>query len=253
MSKRVALFLTVFAALVLVPLVASAQIAPEPPTFTFVSEWAIPRAQWKEWTESNEKNVKPILDKLMADGTIIGYGLYTTFVHDESGITHGSWFETTSLAAVDKVLTEIIKLPPNPIANAATKHRDYLTRSSLRRIKAASGKDGYLWVNYTQLQPGKGAGWRALFDKLVKPIFDELLGNGTLQAYWIEGEQVHTQDQNGVFLVLLFPNADAMDKYFATLQKMIAQNPGVGDLLSGVTVGSAHRDYLARVLHYANK
>ena len=253
MSKRVALLLTVFAALVLVPLVASAQMAPEPPTYTYVSEWSMPRPQWKDWIDSNEKNNKPIYEKMMADGTIIGYGLYATAVHDESGITHGSWFETTSLAAVDKVMSEIAKLPPNPIANAATKHRDYLIRSSLRRVKAASGKDGYLWVNSTQLQPGKGAGWRALFDKLVKPVFDEQLGNGTLLAYWVEGEQVHTDNPDGVFIVLLFPSADAMDKYFAALQKLIAQNPGVGDLLSGVTVGSAHRDYLARVLHYANK
>lgn len=253
MSKRVALFLTVLAALVLVPLVASAQMAPEPPTYTYVSEWAIPRAQWKEWTDSNEKNNKPIYEKMMADGTIIGYGLYNIFVHDESGITHGSWFETASLAAVDKVMAEIVKLPPNPVANAATKHRDYLIRSSLRRIKAGSGHDGYLWVNYTQLQPGKAAGWRALYDKLVKPVFDEMLGNGALLAYWVEGEHVHTDNPDGVYIVLLFPNADAMDKYFAAIQKLIAQNPGVGELLAGVTAGAAHRDYLARVTHYANK
>ena len=253
MSKRIGLLLTVLAASLGLPMMVVAQAPPEPPTYTFVSEWAIPRAQWKDWTESNEKNVKPILDKLMTDGTVVGYGLYSTTVHDESGITHGSWFETTSLAGIDKVLAEIAKLPPNPITNAASKHRDYLMRSSLRRIKAGSGKDGYLWVNYTKLQPGKGAGWRALFDKLVKPVFDEQLSNGSLLAYWVEGEQVHTEDPNGVFIVLFFPNADAMDKYFANLQKMIAQNPGVGDLLSGVSVGAAHRDYMARVTHYANK
>jgi hypothetical protein len=253
MNKRVFYLLAALAVMVVAPLVASAQMQQEPPNFVYVSEWAIPRAQWADWTASNEKNTKPIFDKLMADGTIIAYGFYTSIVHDESGITHGSWYEATSLAGIEKVSAEIAKLGPNPIANAATKHRDYLLRTSLRRAKAASGKDGYLWVNSTQLQPGKAQEWRALFDKYVKPVFDDMLANGTLLLYELEGEQVHTDNPNSIFIVYMAPSADGLDKFFSAVTGIVAKNPLLGDAIGAVTVPAAHRDYYARVNHYAQK
>ena len=35
---------------------------------------------------------KPLLDKLVADGTLIGYGAYYNLIHQEGEPTHGSWF-----------------------------------------------------------------------------------------------------------------------------------------------------------------
>ncbi len=253
MNKRVFLLLAALALMLVAPLMVSAQMQQEPPNFVYVSEWAIPRAQWGDWVASNEKNNKPIYDKMLADGTIIGYGIFSTNVHDESGITHGSWFEATSLAAIEKVLVEVTKLPPSPVANAATKHRDYLLRTSLHRAKAASGKDGYLWVNYTLLQPGKAQEWRGLFDKYVKPVFDDMLANGSLLLYQIESEQVHTDNPNAVLIVYLAPSADALDKFFSAISGIIAKNPLLGDAIGAVTVPAAHRDYFARVIHYAQK
>jgi len=82
MNKRISILLTAFALLLLAPLVALAQQQEEPPTFTFVSEWAVPRAQWADWIAYTDKNLKPIFDKLLADGTIISWGTYVTIVHD---------------------------------------------------------------------------------------------------------------------------------------------------------------------------
>ncbi len=259
MNKRVLfVVLAAWAVLLVAPLRVSAQAQQEPPNFLYVSEWAIPRAHWADWVASNEKNNKPLYDKMVADGTLIDYGMYTTIVHDDSGITHGSWFEATNIAALEKVLAELRKLPPNPIANAATKHRDYLLRTSLRRTKAASGTNGYLWVSATQVQAGKGQEWRALWDKYSKPLFEELMANGTLLMYEVEGEQVHTENPGRVYIVWMTANADAMDKFFAAAaargQKRSAEeNRAIGEAFSAVSVPSAHRDIFARVNHYAQK
>ena len=113
MNKRISILLTAFALLLLAPLAALAQQQEEPPTFTYVSEWAIPRAQWPEYQAAREKNTKPIFDKMLADGTIISWGMYVTVVHDESGITHGTWYEATSIAALERVVGELIKLTPS--------------------------------------------------------------------------------------------------------------------------------------------
>jgi hypothetical protein len=257
MNKRIPILLTALALLLLAPLVASAQ-QQEPPTFTFVSEWAVPRAQWPEYQAAREKNTKPIFDKMLADGTIIGWGMYVTVVHDESGITHGTWYEATSMAALERVLGELVKLTPSPMQLAATKHRDYLLRSPLRRSKAASGSNGYLWVGAYQIQPGKGQEWRDLWDKYSKPLFEELFGNGAISAYWIELEQVHTDNPAMAYVVWTTPNADGIDKFFsaarARSQKRSAEeNRAIGDAFAGVTVAGAHRDFFARVTHYAQK
>ncbi len=257
MSKRVSLLLAMLALMLLAPLAVSAQ-QQEPPTFTYVSEWAVPRAQWADWVAYAQKNTKPIFEKAMADGTIIGWGMYTTVVHDDSGITHGSWYEATSIAAIEKVGAELAKLPQNTILTAATKHRDYLLRSTFHRSKAASGSNGYLWVNATQIQPGKGQQWRELWDKYNKPYFEELHASGTLLAYWIDVEQVHTENPGWVYVVYTAASADAVDKVGSGLaaraqKRSPEENRAIGEAFAGVTVAGTHRDFFARVSHYSQK
>ncbi len=258
MSKRAFFMLTAFALLLLAPTLVSAQQQQEPPTFTFVAEWAVPRAQWADFVNFNEKNGKPVLDKLLADGTIIGYGTFATIVHQEDRETHGTWFEATSIANIEKALGELLKLPPNPAITTGAKHHDFLLRLVLHRSKTASGTNGYLWVSSTQVQPGKGQEWRELWDKYNKPVYDELLANGTILAYWIDVEQVHTDNPNWRYVVYLAPNADAFEKINAAFEAAAQKrgpdaNRGIGRAFADVTVAGVHRDYFARVTHYAQK
>lgn len=50
-----------------------------------------------------KKNVAPVYEKLLADGTITGYGMYTQELHGEPGWTHIGWYTTVDLGAVDAV------------------------------------------------------------------------------------------------------------------------------------------------------
>lgn len=49
------------------------------------------------------KNVAPIYDKLLADGTITGYGMYTQELHGEPGWTHLGWYTMADLGSIDAV------------------------------------------------------------------------------------------------------------------------------------------------------
>jgi hypothetical protein len=256
MPKQIFLLLVTLLLAQAAPVVISAQ-QQEPPTFTMVSEWVIPRAQWAEYEASTKKNAQPVFEKFLADGTIISWGTYATVVHQEDRETHGSWFETTSLDNIQKVLAELAKLPPNPIVNGV-KHHDFLMRAPLHRSRAASGSNAYLWVSTTQVQPGKGEEWRELFDKYNKPVYDELLTNGTISAYWVEVEQVHTDNPNWRNVVYVAPNADALDKVGAAFQAAGQKrgpdaNRAVGRAFADVSVAGAHRDYFARVISYGQK
>jgi len=57
-----------------------------------------------EYRRTWEKYNKPVLDKLLADGTILAYGLSAEEVKTEGEFTHFSWTATSNLAAADKVV-----------------------------------------------------------------------------------------------------------------------------------------------------
>lgn len=50
-----------------------------------------------------KKNVSPVYEKLLDDGTITGYGMYTQELHGEPGWTHLGWYTTADLGAIDAV------------------------------------------------------------------------------------------------------------------------------------------------------
>ncbi len=256
MSRRICLVLAVLCLPPLAPLVAKAQ-QQEPPTYIYVAQWSVPRAQWGEFTANFEKNGRPLLERMFADGTIISWGAVATVVHEEQGPTHAVWWEAPSIAGIERVREELIKIPPTP-GMLAGKHSDLFLRTLLRRVHASGPASGYLWGSHTTTQPGKGQQWRELIEKYIRPTLDELLANGTLTAFYLQVEHVHTQDPGGRHIVFLTPSAEALDKVNAAisalLQKRSAEeNRAITAAFDEITVPGAHRDYFARILSYAQK
>lgn len=94
--------------LCLAPLAVAAQEM-EAPVYSYIAEWSIPRPQWGDYSYAFERVNRPILEKGLADGTLISWGSYTNIVHTEDGITHGVWFSSAKLAGLEKIRTELIK------------------------------------------------------------------------------------------------------------------------------------------------
>ena len=255
MSKRMYLILAVLCLSLLAPLLATAQ-QEEPSVFTYVGLWSVPRAQWDDFTAFRQKNAQPILERFFADGTIVGWGNFATIVHEEEGYTHGTWWSAASIAGIERVLGELLKLPPNP-AVTPTKHRDHLFRSLIHRSRPASGS-GYLWVSAFQIQPGKGRDARELWDKYTKPTYDELLANGTITMYVREREQVRTENPALRYFVYIAPSADGIDKVRAAFvaleqQRGPVENRAIETAFADVTVAGSSRNYFARIANYAQK
>ncbi len=55
-----------------------------------------------------EKYNKPVLDKLVADGVVLGYGLDVEEVRTSGEFTHFAWIDTKDLAAMDKIRAAFI-------------------------------------------------------------------------------------------------------------------------------------------------
>ena len=51
----------------------------KPPAYTYIAQWAVPRAQWQDIVKVDDQE-RPLMDKLVADGTIIGYGTFANLI-----------------------------------------------------------------------------------------------------------------------------------------------------------------------------
>lgn len=256
MSKRFAFLMAVLCAAVILPLTASAQQA-EPSTYTFVAEWAVPRDKWDDFSAGFEKVSKPILERLSANGTLVSWGSFTSVVHLDGEMTHGTWFAANSIAAIERARTELIKAP-NPAMAPATKHRDYFLRSIARGSRTAGPASGYLWVSSSVVQPGKGQDWRAHWDKYSKGVYEQLLKDGVITWYAIDVEQVHTEGSGLRFVVYVTPNADGVDKVNAAFtaanqKRSQEERQAIGSALGDLTVAGSHRDSFAWVSQYWHK
>ncbi len=83
MLKWIVGLLAVVLAVVIVP-AAISQMEPTPRVYTYVSQFQVPRANWAQYSEENEKTIVPIAEKLMADGTLVGWSTFETVVHTRS-------------------------------------------------------------------------------------------------------------------------------------------------------------------------
>jgi hypothetical protein len=227
-------------------------------TYRFVSEWKIPAQHLAAYTSELEKNVRPVLEKLMRDGTIFDFGVYTTIVKEDEGITHGYWFEIPTLPSLSTALNALSNLPPSAIANSASKQHDFLFRILLRESRAGSGKNGIFYLNSTLLQLGKRDEWREWWDKYQKPMYDQFLGDGLITSYEIDTGEVHTMDPGWVYLAYVSPDLAAVDKinnaFRIRVEKRAAEeNQAINSALQAIAVAGSHRDYMAQANSYATK
>ncbi len=251
MLKRIAGLLVIVLAVILVP-TALPQMEATPTVYTFVSQFNVPRAQWAAYSEDSEKTVVPIMEKMTANGTIIGWSTFEQVVHTPDGYTHGAAWESTSIAGLMKVLDEIRKAGPRPGQIAATKHEDLLMQTSMYNM--GSGTPTYLRVVCQMAKADKPDDYAAGIKKYLAPTFDGLVKQGAATYYGLDEQYVNTGPQSLRCLVITYPNAEGMDKWATTVGGTIRKLTGPDRVaFFGSTVPDSRRDIMARITHSGHK
>lgn len=199
-------FVSCVSFVVLLAAPAAAQ-QPSQDAYTFVAEWSVGREKSADLSAWLDEGLRPVAERLVADGTLTGFGQFETVVHTETNPTHGIWFSSNSIAAIEKARIEALKVPPSPVL-AGAKHQDHFLRLLLSRSKPTSGP-GYLRANIILTRPGRGAAWRALFDKHFKPVWDELAASGAITGYSVFAQYISTNDPGIRMVVFTAANAEA--------------------------------------------
>jgi len=219
--------------------------------YTYVAEWAVPRDKWPAM-DANSKESEAVLKELQADGTIVGWGWYSRLAHDESGFTHGDWFQATSIAGLVRALDALAKTAGAPVL-ASAKHQDYVLRSLAHHYKPGVSGRGVLWVADYSLKADHAAEFTGLVQKEFVPLLEKLLADGTITGYEVDTAVVHSFDPSIINIAYIAPDGSGVDKVQAAVRAAAAANPQVEATLNASTNPQAHRDLIARVAAYAHK
>jgi hypothetical protein len=253
MSKRGLMTLGVVCALALSWLAAPAPaLAQEATHYTFVSFWAVPRAQWGDF-EKAQADTSSILGKLVDDGTLVDFGAGSNVVHSEDGYTHFSWFTAETQAGILKALDALQNASRTPQLAATTKHKDYFQHTIAHGGKTVRSTSGYLRVANWQAKPGRGEDVEEFFKKYIQPDLDAGVADGSVLMYNFDTEAIHSDAPGGYFLAVVYANGDGLDKAAAALAKHAKEDPAAGEGFGAMLETKDHRDQLARIIVFQHK
>ncbi len=230
-----------------VPACAQDEPKEKPPMYSYVGFWNIPRPQWAEM----EKNIavdQKILDKALADGTIVGCGNDLNLVHTADGATHDDWWSAMSMAAMLNVLDKFYKsgTPTSPVLASATKHSDGIFVSRYYNWRPGTYKNAYTRVAMYKLKPDVPEhAIETLSKSFMVPLLEKLLADGSIIEYEIDTEAIHTEAPGTFWVDVISPNADGLDKLNAALRDAAKANPLNGPALDSMVDLAAHRDSLS--------
>jgi len=245
----------------------AAEAQEKPPLYTRIANWTIARASWEAYERQSIKIFQPVMDKLLADGVITEYGFDTISLHSAEGPTHSSWFSSKTLAGLEKTIEAIQaateKMSPEDRKKqdsdfAGSKHRDFLVFSSEYRSRPSTLNKGYDLSTMTTVKPGKNREFREFWKKYFQPTYEQLFNEGTVVAYGLAEEQIHTDKPGTLVTWWVVPNAEALDKVDAAQEAARnkfsqTERRAIGDEFRELTEPGSHRDSMWQIIRYASK
>lgn len=232
-----------------VPLSAQmTEVKEKPAMYTYVASWQIPRAHWSEMDKANAGD-KAVMEKALADGTIVGYGNDDTVVHQLDGGTHDNWWSATSMAGLMKVLEQLNASgsSESPVLESATKHWDTISVSRYYNWRAGSYKGAYTHFGTYKLKAdAPDDAVDTLAKHLVVPLLEKLLADGTILEYEIDTLAIHTEAPGTFWIGYITPNAEGLDKVTAAIAEAGKQQVLSGAAFGAMTDSNGHRDELIR-------
>jgi len=226
----------------------------KPTVYTYVAQWAIPRAQWPDAAKFFQLN-NAMLDKLIADGTLTGYGTFESVIHREGEPSHGVWYQSTAVGGILKTLDTIAAQPPNPASAVLnnTKHWDELLESDNYNGHSGSFKGAFIDGSNYQVKPGRGREFSALVKSTILPICEKLLADGVIHFYSFDSQSYHSSKPGTFDLVYAAVDTAAIDKAGAAFEAALGKNDSLGPAMRALTEPEEHRDFLLRVTSMRSK
>jgi hypothetical protein len=224
------------------------EVKEKPPMYSYVANWQIPPEHWGDVAKINAFD-NTIFQAALADGTLVGYGNDVNMVHTPDGESHDTWWSSTSMAGLLKVLDKLRGVDPSnsPHSLNPTKHWDMVLVSHYYNWKPGPYTGAYINVMIYQLKkdaPDEAVS--TLSKTVIVPAMEKLLADGTIVEYEVDTEAIHT-DAPGLFAIV-FDTAqpEGVDTVRAAILGSEKDNPLIGPAFDSYIDYSQHRDELLK-------
>ena len=112
--------------------------------------------------------------------------------------------------------------------------------------------------SFVQLKPAKGAEFFGSWIESYKPIYEQLLADGTIASYAVATELFHTSEPGGVWMWYVAKDIQSVEKAEAAFEEAYgkmsrSERSASADQRRDTTVGKAHRDGFTRIIFYQTK
>jgi hypothetical protein len=224
------------------------EVKEKPPMYSYVANWQIPRAHWGEMAGANAAD-KVILDKALADGTIVGYGNDENLVHQPDGETHDNWWSAMSMAGLIKVLDQFYASSniSSPALTSATKHWDSIFVSRYYNWHSGAWKGGYVHVSSYKLKAdAPDDAVETLSKNMVVPLLEKMLADGAIREYEVDTEAIHSEAPGTFWIIYVASSPEGLDTVNMALRDAMKDHPLSGQAFGSMEDYSAHRDELLR-------
>jgi hypothetical protein len=238
---------------------AAAQSNDDKPVFTYVAEYRMKAGKGQDFWAYFEKTAQPILDQMVADGSLLEWGRTAMVVHTADGMTDSMWWCARSEGTLFKVIEKLAAAPrPANATDAVEKHADKVLQSLVFKTGGKAASAAYLETSTHIVKPGKGREWFEAFKRFQQPVYEKLLAEGTILGYGIDRELIHTAPGGLRGVWVLLPSAEAMDKEGDAFDAAFAgRSPEEGRMMQAAMAelvdSSKHRDGVERVIRYVRK
>ncbi|MGA2754431.1 MAG: hypothetical protein ABSE53_11745 [Terracidiphilus sp.] len=224
------------------------EVKEKPPMYSYVSNWQFPRERWGDVAKINAAD-NTIFQAALSDGTLVGYGNDVNQVHTPDGESHDTWWSSTSLAGLLKVLDKLRALDnaDSPISLNPTKHWDLVLVSHYYNWKPGAYTGAYVNVAMYQLKADAPDDAVSTLSKtVVVPTMEKLLADGTILEYEVDTEAIHTDAPGLVAIVYDTPQPEGVDTVRAAIRDSQKGNPLIGPAFDSWIDYSQHRDELLK-------
>jgi len=221
------------------------EIKEKPAMYSYVANWEIPRDKWKD-IESRAGNINGLMDKFLADGSIVAHGNDITLIHKEGESTHDTWWSSMSWAGLLKVLAAAKSSGAADAPVYATgKHYDRVLVARYYNWRSGAFTNGYTRVATWTLKPdAPNDAIDQIAKNLMAPILEKLLADGAIYEYEIDEQAIHIENP-GVFMVVLIANGpEGLDKFNAAVAEFGKTAPLASSAFYAWMDYTAHRDFL---------
>jgi hypothetical protein len=261
-------------------------LAQQPEPLTYVGTFKVKPGKEESFVNFVKKYDQPMFEKLMAEGTVLAWGLDAALLHHQGEATHNLWVSVPSYAAVDKLLAAFVELGKQmkaddeqraaearrlkqPVPKTAEQdlmeafdfdqHQDFVLRSVVFNIKPVPADTlPYTGVFRFRVERGRGEDYRKLWEKYDKPIWDKLLADGMIFGYGIDVEDWTSMGGGWRWLWVSLPDMATTDKIDAAFRadrdkRSEEERAAIGRQFREVIVAGSGHDDLYRAVMFAAK